>query len=228
MALVCDAGTPTVSDPGFKLVDAAHKSYIKVTSLPGPTAPITALSLSGFPSDRYVFEGFLSKVESLKIEKLERVKESETTAIFFESTERILKTLLSIEKIFGPNQVVFVSFELTKFHEKYLRLSVQQIYELMNNHEDYKHMRGEITFIIPPYLPVYNSDLRMESILKDSKSDLIYKLNIEEVAGYLDKKLEASDKDLANILCDIFKIQKNKAMTCVSKVKEKSREKRSK
>lgn len=228
IALVCDAGTPTISDPGFRLVDAAHKNRIRVTSLPGPTSPIVSLSLSGFPSDRYLFEGFLSKVESLKIEKLERVRDSESTAIFFESTERILKTLLTIEKIFGPNQMIFVSFELTKMHERYLRLPVQQVYETINNSEEYKHMKGEITFVIAPYLPAYNSDLRLETIKRNLGADNTYKVNIEEVASYLDKKLEASDKDLANILVDIFKIQKNKAMTCVSKVKEKTREKRTK
>ena len=117
VALVSDAGTPTISDPGYRLVSVCRKEDITVDAIPGPNAISLALSMSGLPSDRYIFEGYFSKTSSLKADKLERIKSMELTAVVFESNARLMKTLLTIEKVFGEKHIIFIAFELTKLHE---------------------------------------------------------------------------------------------------------------
>jgi 16S rRNA (cytidine(1402)-2'-O)-methyltransferase len=223
IALVSDAGTPTISDPGYKLIDEAHKHNIKVTALPGPTSVITALSKSGFPSDRYTFEGFLSKSDSLKFEKLEKIKAMETTAVLFENSERLMRTLVSIEKIFGQSQIIAIAFELTKFHELYYRGTVKELYEKLSEEEKGRALKGEVTLMIAPYLPDYNQELRQKVGGEEQDLTTRFSVNIDDLTIYLKKKLEASDKDIANMVCDILKVHKNKAMTHISRIREEER-----
>ena len=97
VALVSDAGTPTISDPGFKFLKEARKNGISVEALPGPCAAITALSASGFPSDNFSFMGYLSKTKSEKLETLEELREQGKTFCIYENPSRLLRTLDSIE-----------------------------------------------------------------------------------------------------------------------------------
>lgn len=226
VGLVSDAGTPTVSDPGYRLVDKCIKEDISVDALPGPNAISVALSLSGFPSDRYLFEGYSSKTSSLKVEKLERIKGMELTAVMFESNARIMKTLLTIEKIFGEKQQVFVAFELTKLHQNTIRSPVREVFERLRTTEDISRIKGEITIVIPPYLPNYNLDLlekakESEEASPEKKELLeeenkIYQIKSKELIALLDDKLQASsDKGLSNLVADILNISKGKAMNLV-------------
>jgi len=217
VALVSDAGTPTISDPGYKLVNEAHKSNILVESLPGPTSITTGLSMSGFPSDRFIFEGYLSKTQSTKEAKLERVKKMETTAVLFESSERIMRTLLTIEKLFGEKQQIAIAFELTKLHETLIRGTVRELYEKLGEEEKLRSLRGEITLMIAPYTPQFNLDLRDNQ--DNSNDDGIYNINALELATILKDKLDASDKDIASLMCDILKIHKNKAMNYIANLR---------
>ena len=99
VGLVSDAGTPTISDPGYKLISECLNQGIHVESLPGPSSITLGLSLSGFPSDRFSFDGYLSKTQKEREEKLKSIKESNVTTVIFESANRLEKSLLSMEKV---------------------------------------------------------------------------------------------------------------------------------
>ena len=117
MALVTDAGTPPISDPGEDLVKACYEAGIPVTSLPGPAAVITALTLSGMDARRFTFEGFLPMDKKERQAVLERLKSSTCTTIFYEAPHRLLKTLQLLEELLGGERRSTVCKELTKKHE---------------------------------------------------------------------------------------------------------------
>ncbi len=130
IALVSDAGTPLVSDPGFKLVREAASLSIKIEVIPGATASITALALSGLPTDKFLFLGFLPKKDGKREKLLADTKEAITkvkaTVIIYESPFRVLKTLEQIKNVFGDIDVV-VCRELTKLHEEVLRGKISDV-----------------------------------------------------------------------------------------------------
>lgn len=129
VALVSDAGTPTISDPGYKFLKEAKEQGISIEALPGPCAAITALSASGFQTDRFQFYGYLSKTDSEKENALLDISRSGKTTVIYESPNRLLKTLGAIEEIFGKDHEVYVGIELTKMHERHLRDKVSVLRE---------------------------------------------------------------------------------------------------
>lgn len=142
--LVSDAGTPGISDPGFRLVRACREAGIKISSLPGLSAAITALSASGLPTDRFLFVGFLPKTEHKVTELIELSKYSEATLIAYESPQRLTKTLGYISKKF-PEVKAVVARELTKLHEEYLIGTPAELLETLKSRASIK---GEITLLI--------------------------------------------------------------------------------
>ena len=125
MALISDAGTPGISDPGFLLVREALSLNLKVTCLPGPTALIPALVQSGLASDRFVFEGFLPPKKG-RNKRLKLLSNESRTLIFYESPHKLLKTLVQISEIFGPDRGVSISRELSKIFEETYRGSIKE------------------------------------------------------------------------------------------------------
>jgi 16S rRNA (cytidine1402-2'-O)-methyltransferase len=117
VALVSDAGTPTISDPGFALVRSAHERGIRVSPLPGPSALIAALSVSGLPTDEFLFAGFLPRTSSARRARLERLKSQTATLIFYESPHRVLESLTDMIAILGDRSA-FLAREVTKLHEE--------------------------------------------------------------------------------------------------------------
>jgi 16S rRNA (cytidine1402-2'-O)-methyltransferase len=117
LALVADAGTPAISDPGFRLVRACRKLGLPVTAVPGPCAAITALALSGLPSDGFLFVGFLPPKRAARLRFFEKYKDFGYTIIIYESCHRIGKCLDDIIECLGPDRAISVSRELTKLHE---------------------------------------------------------------------------------------------------------------
>lgn len=142
--LITDAGTPGVSDPGFRLVRACAEAGVLVTPLPGPNAAIAALSASGLPTDRFLFLGFLEKTAAKVTRALEAARAAEATAIFYESPERIKKTLGFVANAYPDSQVV-VARELTKVHEEFLRGSPYQVQDLLSGRAAIK---GELTVLV--------------------------------------------------------------------------------
>jgi len=119
--VLTDAGMPTVSDPGFALVRAAVAAGVGVTVLPGPSAVLVALALSGLPTDRFCFEGFLPRKAGERRAALEALAAEQRTMVFFESPNRAAETLADLVAVFGPDRPVAVCRELTKLHEEVVR-----------------------------------------------------------------------------------------------------------
>jgi len=143
VALISDAGTPCISDPGYLLVNMCRKNNINVFSVPGPSSLIAALSISGLPTDAFYFEGFLPKKKGRKT-KFESLKLLQHTIIIFESPMRIVKTLEDIKKYFGGERIISIHREITKmFEESYLGNINQAI-----NHFSSKKCKGEFVLII--------------------------------------------------------------------------------
>jgi len=131
VALISDAGTPLVSDPGYRLVDAAHASNIDVVPVPGPNAAIAALSAAGLPTDRFVFEGFLPARAGPRRARLQELRDDPRTAVFYESTHRIRDLLADVVEVFGPDREIVVARELTKKFESIRRGPAGRLLELL-------------------------------------------------------------------------------------------------
>ncbi len=144
-ALVSDAGTPSISDPGFLLVRECLKYGIEIECLPGPVALIPALVNSGFPSDRFVFEGFLPQKKG-RNKRLEELKNEVRTIIFYESPHRLVKTLTQLSESFTTQHQVCVSRELTKIHEENIRGTLEEVMQYYTEHPP----KGEIVIVFNP------------------------------------------------------------------------------
>lgn len=127
--LISDAGSPGISDPGFRLVRACRKEGLPVHPVPGASAVIAALSISGLPTDRFRFCGFLPPKRAARLRHFEEMQDAEETLVYFESTHRIGKFLEDLESVLGPERVACVARELTKRHETVLTGSVAEIRE---------------------------------------------------------------------------------------------------
>jgi 16S rRNA (cytidine1402-2'-O)-methyltransferase len=143
MALISDAGTPGISDPGFLLVRESLNAGLKVECLPGATAFVPALVKSGFPTDRFVFEGFLPHKKGRQT-AIKKLAEEERTIILYESPHRLVKALEQILEFFGPDRNISVSRELTKVYEETVTGSVPFVLA----HFKVKDVKGEIVIVI--------------------------------------------------------------------------------
>jgi 16S rRNA (cytidine1402-2'-O)-methyltransferase len=143
MAQVSDAGTPAISDPGFLLVRACLENGLEVECLPGATAFVPALVKSGFPSDRFVFEGFLPQKKGRQT-RWENLVDESRTIILYESPHRLDKALEEIQKYLGPDRKVSVSREISKIHEETINGSPEEIREYFSGQK----IKGEIVMVI--------------------------------------------------------------------------------
>lgn len=142
-ALISDAGTPAISDPGFLLTRACVENDVEVECLPGATAFVPALVNSGLPNDRFVFEGFLP-VKKGRQTRLKELAEETRTMVFYESPHKLIKTLTHFAEYFGEDRPVSVSRELTKLYEETVRGSVAEVLEHFNN----KAPKGEFVIVV--------------------------------------------------------------------------------
>lgn len=143
MALVSDAGTPGISDPGYLLIRACLAEDIKVECLPGPTAFIPALVVSGLPTDRFIFEGFLPHKKGRK-SKLEELATAKHTLVFYESPHRLIKTLRQFQEYFGADRKISVSREITKIFEETIRGPIKEVLYHFENHP----IKGEFVLVV--------------------------------------------------------------------------------
>ncbi len=143
MAIITDAGTPGISDPGFLLVRESMKAGLLVECLPGATAFVPALVKSGFPTDRFVFEGFLPHKKGRQT-LIKKLADEERTIVLYESPHRLIKVLEQLIASFGPSRLVSVSRELTKIHEETVTATLEQAL----HHFSQKEVKGEIVIVI--------------------------------------------------------------------------------
>lgn len=144
-ALISDAGTPGISDPGYLLVKACVENGIEVESLPGPTAFVPALVNSGFPCDRFVFEGFLPHKKGRQT-RWKSIEQEERTVVLYESPHRLIKALEQIVEFVGADRNIMVARELSKMHEQMIRGTSTEALTYFQNHPD--KVRGEIVIVI--------------------------------------------------------------------------------
>ncbi|MDI6401010.1 16S rRNA (cytidine(1402)-2'-O)-methyltransferase [Balneolaceae bacterium ANBcel3] len=144
IALISDAGTPGISDPGFLAVREAHRRGLRVSAIPGPSALTTALAMSGLPADRFLFEGFLPPKKGRKT-RLETLAEYETTTVLFESVHRISRLMGELKNHCEPTRMIAVCRELTKQFEEVIRGPLDEVYQKMENHT---HLKGEFVVVL--------------------------------------------------------------------------------
>ena len=143
VALISDAGTPGISDPGFFLVREAVRAGIEVQTLPGATAFVPALVSSGLPCDRFVFEGFLPQKKGRQT-RLESLRDEQRTMVFYESPFRLVKALQQFAEVFGPDRQACVCREISKVHEEAVRGSLEELV----NHFTITPPKGEIVIVV--------------------------------------------------------------------------------
>ena len=170
VALVSDAGTPLISDPGYKLVRAALDAGVHVTGCPGPSAPLLALILSGLPTDRFYFGGFLPHREGPRRQELAGLRPLDATLVFFESPRRLAAALADMATVFGPRPAT-VARELTKLHEEVRRGTLDA---LASHYAAAGAPKGEVVIVmggrgdsVQPALSAADIDERLDSLLAD-------------------------------------------------------------
>ncbi len=146
VALISDAGTPLISDPGYRLVCAARQAGVVVFTVPGPSAVTAALSVAGLPPDRFVFEGFLSSKAAARKKRLEELIHEPRTLVFFESSHRVKATIAAMAEVFGEARKVALCRELTKKFETVLSASLQEVGTMLA--ADKNQLKGEFVVVV--------------------------------------------------------------------------------
>lgn len=192
VALISDAGTPLINDPGFFLVQKVHELGHKVIPIPGPCALIAALSASGLPTDHFVFEGFLSSKPSAARQELQSVREESRTIIFYETPHRILQSLELIIEVFGPDRLMTIARELTKNFETIILDTAFHVQEKLL--ADPNQQKGEFVILIHGKIREKKEsvEIRAEEVLKILMSELSLKQAVSlavKITGGSRKKL---------------------------------------
>ena len=162
IALISDAGTPLISDPGFHLVRKCRQAGVKVVPLPGACAAITALCASGIASDRFCFEGFLPARSKARRDRLQNLQKEDRTLIFYESTHRILDTLADVEELFGAERYVVLAREITKTWETISGDSVGNLRRWLS--EDANRTKGEMVLIVEGCIETGETEFSPEAV----------------------------------------------------------------
>ncbi len=160
VVVISDAGTPAISDPGYRLVSAAIAENISITVIPGPSAVISALVLSGLPTDRFSFEGFIARKGKERTEILNNLNTQSRTMVLFESPRRTSQTLEDIQEIVGPDRKAAVVREISKTYEEVIRGSIKELVTWANS----KEVLGEITLVVAGIENVGKKEVDEEAI----------------------------------------------------------------
>jgi 16S rRNA (cytidine1402-2'-O)-methyltransferase len=195
IALVSDAGTPTISDPGYRVIAAAVAAGIKVVPVPGAAAFVAALSASGLPTDRFVFEGFLSNKKKQRRACLRALVNETRTLIFYEAPHRLNESLGDIYELLGDREIV-IAREVSKIHEEFLRGGVSELIAKLADQE----VRGEITLIIKGTTGAAAvSDETIKTEIGQLKAD---GLRVKEIADILGEKYALAKRDIYRMAFD--------------------------
>ena len=146
IALISDAGTPCIADPGYRLIASCHAAGITVVPIPGPSALITALSAAGVSTERFAFEGYLPQKAKARADLLRQLNGEQRTLVFYEAPHRLAGTLVDLAEILGADRLLVVARELTKMYEEFFRGTVSQAISRFTE----EPARGELVLVIPP------------------------------------------------------------------------------
>lgn len=181
LALISDAGTPLISDPGFVLVRAARTAAVPVIAVPGPCAAVAALSIAGLPSDRFVFEGFLPPKSGARRQRLEALAAETRTLIFYESSHRIAETLDDVVAVLGKDRELCIARELTKLHEESRRAPAHELVAWMREHPH--RGKGEFVLVV--------SGATVASDADDAESERVLRILLAELPASSAARLAA-------------------------------------
>jgi 16S rRNA (cytidine1402-2'-O)-methyltransferase len=201
VVLVSDAGTPTISDPGFRLVRAAAESGHEISALPGPVAAMVALSASGLPSDRFFFEGFLPNKRRARRERLDRLRALGVTVILYESPRRVVDFLGDVEEVFGAEHEVCAARELTKMHEEYLRGACRKVRADL---EERAEIYGEFVVLLAPFLQ------------SEDPADLDARIDAK-IRELLDQGMRP--RGIKEVLAELFELRKSEIYARIEQIK---------
>ncbi len=197
IALISDAGTPLISDPGYKLVVKLQILGIKVIAVPGPSAVISALSISGLPTDRFIFEGFLPVKHGEKISHLSSIKDEVRTMIFFEAPHRLYSTLTALAEVFSVERSATLVKEITKIHETVIRGNLNELLSWVDTQEK---VLGEFVIVVSGKKATeFNIEDKIEKLLIPLLKEVSLKTAVELVQTITGAERNLTYK-LANIL----------------------------
>lgn len=177
VALISDAGSPLISDPGYKLVKKCREQGVFVSAIPGACALITALQLSGLPTNRFMFAGFIPNKDKARTDLFNELKDIDSTLVFYETAPRIVKTLETAEQIF-KNRTIAVARELTKMYEEVLSDSAENLI----SHFEKNPPKGEFVFMVAPPEKSAKTQEDIEEILRRKLKNSTLKTAVKEVA----------------------------------------------
>lgn len=180
IALISDAGTPLISDPGYRLVLAAHEQGISVVSIPGPCAVIAALSIAGLPSDRFLFAGFLPVKSTQRQNALQQLADEAATLIFYEAPHRILKLLDDIKSVLGEERLIVLARELTKQFETVIRGNAENVINTLI--KDPNQQKGEFVVLVQGCRSTKNISGDIEEKYLQLIDELIDVMPIKQIA----------------------------------------------
>ncbi len=192
LALVSDAGSPLVNDPGFPLVAAAHEAGIQVVPIPGPCAAIAALTASGLPADRFAFEGFLPRTPSARWAHLEQLRDEPRTLVFYESSHRLEECLKDLAAVFPPARRLVIAKELTKLNERLILTSVKEAPELFRRQPEWK--KGEFVLVLEGASSPSRTELTSEQLR--TLEVLLKECSLRTAVALAEKITKASRKTL--------------------------------
>ncbi len=170
VALISDAGTPLISDPGYRLVDSALREGFRVVPIPGPCAAIAALSAAGLPTDRFVFEGFLSAKAAARQQRLQELSRETRTLVFYEAPHRLLEMLQAMRDAFGGEREVVLARELTKLYETIHRAPLAELCDWVE--ADSNQQRGECVLLVRGHVAAEGEDAHSEQVLRTLLEEL--------------------------------------------------------
>ncbi len=199
IALISDAGTPLISDPGYRLVTTVRAAGISVIPIPGACAAIAALVASGLPTDRFVFEGFLPQKGAVRKKRLEALKEESRTLIFYESVHRIVDLMNLLDETLGGDRPMALARELTKIHETIYSATVSEIKKYLSDHPE-QH-KGEFVVVVAGAKKV-DADPLLEEYRLLLKT-LLSELSLKQAVSLAVKITNASKKKLYALALEI-------------------------
>jgi 16S rRNA (cytidine1402-2'-O)-methyltransferase len=188
IALISDAGTPAISDPGYRLLVEAIGAGIKVIPVPGPSALVAALSASGLPTDRFAFEGFLPAKKQERKDRLKKLARDPRTLIFYEAPHRLKESLADVLEMLGDRQIA-VGREISKMHEEFLRGRVSEIFAQLADRE----VRGELTLVVRGCA---ESEVSQEELSTEARGLLQGGMSVNRVAGLLSERYGISKREI--------------------------------
>ncbi|HBG51269.1 16S rRNA (cytidine(1402)-2'-O)-methyltransferase [Candidatus Macondimonas diazotrophica] len=185
IALVSDAGTPLISDPGYGLVAAAAAAGVVISPIPGPCAAIAALSVSGLPTDRFVFEGFLPPRRPARRTRLQQLARERRTLIFYESPRRLVEVLADCVEVLGGERKACLGRELTKRFETVYRGTLADVQSVLTTHSD--ALRGECVLLVAGAVASATEDAAGNADAERILADLVAQLPASQVARLMDR-----------------------------------------